>query len=206
MFKFNEIMKKYILLFIFICIPLSLFAQSDSVLWISGHIKINVFGEIKNGHKGFIVKIQNTIKGAITDDSGCFKIKSLATGKYRLITGYISYDNIDTTINVINKPVENLILTVIVKCKNYNLETAEKDIENNTPKLLLFGGFFPVYVPGQENFEKKYNVKYYDFVDAVEDSDECLEIYNKRIFKYLDEKYGDEWRKEVRKDVLFLNH
>lgn len=195
-------MKKCILILFFLFLPLSLFAQSDSAFWISGQVKINAFGEIKNGYKGFFVKIQNSIKGAITDDSGYFKIKCLSSGTYGLIARYISYDDIDTTVIIFNEPVENLILTFIVKCRNINLGTAEKDIENNTIKLFKL----PYYEQGQEIFEKKYNIKYFDFGTAVVDSEECLEIYNKRIFKYLDEKYGDGWRKEVRQDVLFLNH
>ena len=85
-----------------------------------------------------------------------------------------------------------------------NKMVAEEDIKMNKPRLLLTGGIVPVHEIGQEKIEKKYSFKYYDF-GCISPPIECIKQYNKLIFDYLDKKYGENWRREVRKDVIGLN-
>ena len=46
---------------------------------------------------------------------------------------------------------------------------------------------------------------YMIFGDDETTREECKKIYNRVVFDYLDKKFGDKWRKEVRKDVVGLN-
>ena len=85
-----------------------------------------------------------------------------------------------------------------------NKMVAEEDIKMNKPRLLLSGGILPIHEIGQEKIEKKYSFKYYDF-GCISPPIECIIQYNKLIFDYLDKKYGENWRREVRKDVIGLN-
>ena len=53
-------------------------------------------------------------------------------------------------------------------------------------------------------FERKYKIDYFDFGCTPAPSD-CIKEYNEKVFELLDKKYGKEWRKNVRKDVEYLN-
>jgi hypothetical protein len=112
------------------------------------------------------------------------------------------FKTIDTLITIFNKSIESLDILVISNCE-INGQIAEIDIKKHKPRLLIFGGISPVIYKGQEKFERKYHVKYYDYGDVIPDTD-CAIDYNSRIFNYLDNKYGKAWRKEVRKDIVGL--
>lgn len=84
-----------------------------------------------------------------------------------------------------------------------NKGKASKDILNKNIKLLLFGGLRPKHFTGQEDFEQKYHVTYWSFGCVLPNRINVL-AYNTEIFKYLDKKYGNAWRKEVRPDVVGL--
>jgi hypothetical protein len=78
---------------------------------------------------------------------------------------------------------------------------ARQDIEQGKAKLLLVGGIASIHYEGQEVFEKKYKVSYYDYGCTPPD-EKYVKEYNKAIFAYLDKQYGRKWRKQVRKDVI----
>lgn len=100
--------------------------------------------------------------------------------------------------------INNLTFELKADCE-YNAEQAESDWKNGKPKLLLFGSIAPIgNTPSDNRFEKKFRIKYYDF-GCEPPIDECIKIYNQRIFELMDEKYGKVWREKVRTDVEYLN-
>ncbi|MBT2560631.1 hypothetical protein J7E50_07270 [Pedobacter sp. ISL-68] len=84
--------------------------------------------------------------------------------------------------------------------KVYSIKLANDDLKNGRVKFLIQGGFAPVYYKGQEIFEKKYNISYYEF-GCVMPSDISIKHYNKVVAAFMDRKFGKDWRKEVRKDI-----
>jgi hypothetical protein len=80
---------------------------------------------------------------------------------------------------------------------------AQADLKKGKAQLMLQGGFAPVHIAGQELFERKYNLSYFD-LGCVVPSSLCIAHYNAEVAKFLDKKYGKAWRKEVRKDVTGL--
>ncbi|WP_162912068.1 carboxypeptidase-like regulatory domain-containing protein [Pontibacter actiniarum] len=144
-------------------------------------------------HKGF---------GTVTDSLGYFRFDGVPEGKYHLITHYFGYSETDTALSVVSEPLTGLHITLEADC-SYDRRVAEADIVSGEPKLLLVGSIAPVVHKNQYRFERKYKVQYLDFGDTPP-AYECIEEYNKVIFNYLDKKYGDKWRKEVRPDVIFL--
>ncbi|TCD17641.1 hypothetical protein EZ456_22760 [Pedobacter psychrodurus] len=84
--------------------------------------------------------------------------------------------------------------------KIYSVKLANTDLKNGSVKFLIRGGIVSIYVKGQELFEKKYAVDYYDF-GCIMHANISIEDYNKVVASFMDRKYGRGWRKEVRKDI-----
>lgn len=133
------------------------------------------------------------------DSVGYFNISELKEGKYNIkILGW-GYE-VDTLLNIKHPLSYNLTFYANIDCE-VNRVAALKDIEENRIKLLIIGSIAPMANTYHDNtFEKKYNLKYYDYGDTPPLFD-CVRIYNEVIFEFLDLKYGEEWRNSVRKDV-----
>lgn len=80
---------------------------------------------------------------------------------------------------------------------------AQQDINKGTPFLLIQSGDAPVVFNTDDEFEKKFQVYYFD-QGCIGPDPGLMEVYNIEIFKYLDEEFGKKWRKSIRKDVIGL--
>jgi hypothetical protein len=134
----------------------------------------------------------------ITDSSGLFKITGLAKGKYRLVNSALG---VDAPFSV-PRQSENTFIVNVPAC-NFGSAKAQKDVKEGKPMLLLSGGIAPVSSPKEDNFEKKYTVKYHDFGDAPQNV-KCSIAYNNVVFAFLDKKFGKSWRKDARADIIGL--
>lgn len=168
---------------------------------ISGNVKVLVKNEYVTPKNVFIVLSPGN-QTAVVDSLGNYKLDHLKSGHY--IIKELSYNKTPKEYNIelIDKSIEDFNLTIIADCE-VNQEIAEIDIKFNKPRLLIIGGIAPVIYKNQEKFQKKYKIEYFDF-GCVSPDEECIKLYNKFIFKYLDTKFGQKWRKEVRKDVVGL--
>ncbi len=88
-----------------------------------------------------------------------------------------------------------------------NKRKALADLRKNELKLYIFGGIAPIGNTRKDSrFEKKFKIKYWDFGCEAKIQD-CILDYNNRVFKFLDIKYGNKWRKMIREDVVgFKNY
>ncbi|WP_342644708.1 carboxypeptidase-like regulatory domain-containing protein [Mucilaginibacter sp. CSA2-8R] len=162
----------------------------------------NVRGTVVNGL--FLKTIPLTIfngnnKALMTTNSdslGRFTFRGLANGKYRLQNKHF---RIDTAVTVQDGPVDSF--DIILNVCEVDALQAQQDIQAGKAKLLLAGGYAPVYYQGQELFERKYKVSYHDY-GCTPPNRKCIKEYNKTVFTYLDLKYGKQWRTQVRKDVV----
>ena len=140
----------------------------------------------------------------IADSLGNFRIEYLEPNKkYVIEISAFGYGK--QKIDVETKSgINNLTFELKADCE-YNAEQAESDWKNGKPKLLLFGSIAPIGNTSSDNrFEKKFGIKYFDF-GCEPPIEECIKIYNQRIFEFMDKKYGKVWRKKVRTDVEYLN-
>ena len=96
--------------------------------------------------------------------------------------------------------IGNLIFIEDFDCKKA-VEFAESDIKNGQPILLLASGIAPVRISTDLDFEKKFHITFYDY-GCTQPSEICVEKYNWKIFDYLTEKFGKNWQKEIRYDVV----
>ena len=190
-------MKKII--FLFLLLANIVLGQQKSDFEISGKLKIQIGTEIL-APENVVIELFGEGKITTTDSQGRFKFKNLKSKEYNLrVLGY-NFEPKNFSKTLINESIENFDLFIITDCQ-FNGEIAKKDIKRGKPRLLLIGGIAPVIQSGQEKFENKYKIEYSDF-GCIPDPYECVVQYNKIIFKYLDNKYGEKWRKDVRKDVI----
>jgi len=79
------------------------------------------------------------------------------------------------------------------------VDLIKADIKNNSIFILLQGGIVPIRYSDDSDFEKKYNILFYE-QGCV--GSQCAEFYNFLIFDYLYKTYGKKWIKEIRKDAI----
>ncbi len=92
----------------------------------------------------------------------------------------------------------------IIEGEYINKELAESDIKKNNIRIITPGGYAPPMYRYDSDFEKKYDLKFWTNGDEYRVSNKRKVEYNTIIFKYLDSKYGNKWRTEIRPDVLNL--
>ncbi|WP_299439562.1 carboxypeptidase-like regulatory domain-containing protein [uncultured Aquimarina sp.] len=195
-----------ILKILFFFITLSSIAQSEkeNTVEISGI----VYSSVNNKPlSDVIVSFDSRSRGASTGENGEFKyVYNLRSGDSieRIETVAMGYKPLDTIINV-NRG-KNINLNIILKPhRGINRLQALDHIKIGKINLLLSGGIAPVVYQSDEKFSKKYNLNFVEFgCEAV--PEESLYEYNKTVFEYLDKKYGKNWRKEIRKDVVGLKN
>jgi hypothetical protein len=84
-------------------------------------------------------------------------------------------------------------------------EWFKADVKSNTVFIFLQGGIAPVRYQNDPAFEKKYNVYFEDFGDILPDY-KCIIRYNENAFNHLTKLYGNNWLKEIRKNVIGLTN
>ena len=139
----------------------------------------------------------------MTDSLGFFCFSDLEPNQvYKLKVSTYGYDDQVYEVKTDAKKTTTT-LTLKGNCY-YSGEKADTDWKTGNAKLLLFGSIAPIAnSKADKRFEKKFNVEYFDFGDSPPIK-ECIKIYNERIFELMDKKYGESWRKKVRKDVEYL--
>lgn len=83
------------------------------------------------------------------------------------------------------------------------IRLAKYDIARGTPFLLLQSGISPVVYAADHTFENRYKVSYLES-GCTGSREKLASAYDRIIFAYLDVKYGQKWRKEIRPDVIGL--
>ena len=179
------------------------YSQTKSAkLSISGSVKV-YFGQVLAKPDEATVELLPIHKITSTDSLGNYQFNGLDSGNYSVQVTEYHFIPQAFKIKLTSQPVTNFDLTINANC-SVDAETARSDIERNEPRLLLIGGIAPVaYLYGTKP-EKKYGFRYHDF-GCTPPAEECVVQYNAVIFQYLDRKFGEKWRKEVRQDVIGFN-
>ena len=82
------------------------------------------------------------------------------------------------------KQSENVLIVNVSTC-SFGSARAQKDVKAGKPMLLLSGGIAPVFSPKEDNFEKRYTVKYHDY-GASPQNINCSVAYNFVVIAFLD--------------------
>lgn len=154
------------------------------------------------------IECDTSIKSVITELSGRFRFDSLEKGEHRLrfIDKKKRNRNVDSTIYLTNDSMKQLIVMMRInvekQCSFYR-EMAEKDIKQEKIKLFVSTSRL-ILLEKDTHFEKKYRFNYSsNFEGCLSLPNDCLREYNKIISVYLTKTYGNSWKKEVRKDIIF---
>ena len=138
------------------------------------------------------------------DSKGSFTIHGLRKGKHKLVFTAFGYNEVDTVITFLSGNIKNFRWPINSECMRYSRESGLKDIKVKKARILLQGGIAPVVNAADKSFSTKYNIEFYDLGCVTYDRKECLAAYNGVIFEYLDNTFGKNWRKEIRKDAFAL--
>jgi hypothetical protein len=175
--------------------------QSIDTFKISGVVKSAV---TKKGIPGGTIMVTKA-KGYLCDSLGNFTLYGLAKGEHRLKFSAYGYPFADTTVFIHNSDISNFTWAIISPCNGvYNSQKALIDLGNGKANLVVLGGIAPAIYISDKEFKRKYKVGYNVFGCEPPDLEECLRQYNEVLIKQLDERFGKEWRKYVRNDVLGL--
>ena len=113
----------------------------------------------------------------------------------------VDFDVLDS-IMIVSPNSSPIKLKWLYNCENAKI-IAEQDIQIQSVSILIVGGIAPSEYESDEHFEKKYEIKYFDY-GCISADRECMLIYNFRVFDFLSAKFGKSWKKEIRKDVYGL--
>ena len=177
---------RQILFFLLILIQFTVLGQNTiqvTVLSIGDNNPVSHF-ILKTGRKQFIV----------TDSTGTFSI-STSKNKIKFSYQYTMTKSKDTTIFASNALTNVVLFTYLT----WDSTQAKYDIDHNDMKLFCcFGFLVSAQTQKDKDFEKEFGVKYYIMGDAPPAPIDKLRIYNIAIGKYLDRRYGTEWRKKTK--------
>lgn len=81
------------------------------------------------------------------------------------------------------------------------IQKTQNELKNGTGTLLLIGGIAPIIYENDVKFQENFGIKFFDYGCTPPNYD-CIVENNLLIFKYLDDKYGNQWRKEIRSDII----
>ena len=152
-----------------------------------------------------VVEMKNPYKHTWSDSLGNFKITKLSKNtKYLISFTSFQFGTVDVPFETHEAETITKVFELKANC-DYNVDTAINDWNQKKAKLLIIGSIAPLAnTKYDKRFEKKYGIDYFDFGCTPAPS-ECIKEYNEKIFELLDQKYGKRWRKNVRKDVEYLN-
>lgn len=151
-------------------------------------------------------------KTTYSDFMGSLQFDSLLAGQYQINIVHPDYQIFDTLIEI-NRCTSDFTFYLrplsdsaayYWEQSEFNAEGALRDIKNNNMRVLLPGGIIQLTTTTSDSmFEKKYNVHFLS-QGCVRLPGENQSAYNQEIFKYLDLKFGQDWRREIRSDAIGL--
>ena len=193
-------LKRFFVTFLFLGITSYAPAQTSGEVLLEGQV-ILFSNSISSPGRNVAVSIEELNQTTFTDSLGYFRFDSLVSGNYSLQAASMDFRTLDTIVSISEKS-QRIELNIQLDC-NYSAETALDDIARNQTNIILSGGVAATVYPNQKEFEKKFNVTYFE-LGCLHVPHTCLEEYNQEVFRYLDEQYGQAWRDLVRPDVIGL--
>jgi hypothetical protein len=89
----------------------------------------------------------------------------------------------------------------------FSFSHGQKTTPGETKKAIPFtiytlGGLKPYNNEVTESYQKKFNIRYHNFGCIAPENMEYYEKYNLLVFQHLQEKWGEEWTKDIRDNTI----
>lgn len=199
-------MKKQFTIFILLVSTLSIVAnvtlgQTTRENIIEGNVHVWFFLKEAKLMNSYVLVNGDNNKTEI-DSAGHFRLTGISQGKNKLT--FQLWDSIlvlDTIVHVIND-IKGFNFVQLFDCE-VNKYKANYDIRYGSPMLLVSGGLSPTFYQSDKKFEGKFGVTYMIY-GCISPDLNCMIEYNQVVFDHLDQVYGKQWRRKVRKDVIGL--
>lgn len=81
----------------------------------------------------------------------------------------------------------------------------ESDLKRNSFTIYTVGGLKPTHYKTDMAFQKKYTITYHDFGCLAPKTMDFYEQYNLLVFQHLSEKWGEEWKKDIKDNAIGFN-
>jgi len=132
---------------------------------------------------------------AITDSLGAFTLTGVSPGPYALTARYILYHPYTRDITLAGRDTSLGIIVLQGYCPHDSV-TALADIARGKPQLIYNGGMAPLaHMQKDFGFERRYQVQIVMLGDGEPELDACLGRNNRVVLRFLDERYGNRWRR-----------
>lgn len=80
----------------------------------------------------------------------------------------------------------------------YSSAYLSENLNQNQKIIYVLGGIASIYTKEDIEFEKKYNIKYYDFGCIAPTNFEEYVAKNKKVFDWLSKEFGENWQKYIK--------
>ncbi len=102
--------------------------------------------------------------------------------------------------------MKNLIYTFAILFIGLNVSAQDVTYVNSkatdSPTIYVIGGNTSEITKEDLAFAKKYGIQFHDFGSIVPENIEKYEKLNTHVFNQLNALFGEQWQKEIRKEIL----
>jgi hypothetical protein len=172
-----------------ILIQVLTFAQNECV--VVGRI---IDSQTKSGVQYANVIIRTTSLGATADSSGYYTINNIPEGNYEFSVTRLGYRPLTKNFELSSDSIN--YINIELEYGTHTASDAEKDIQNGTIRLYLFG--WPIYSSKYTDLAEKYGFE----IGITGCYPAIVDPYNEVMYKYLESKFGKGWREEFEKEMI----
>jgi len=137
----------------------------------------------------------------LTDSTGTFAVDTIRQGVYLLTVRAFMYREFKDTLHLAGDSVRNLRIALSTHC-GYDSVSALREIARHRPLIVENGGIAPTLLTSVDSaFEHRYGARYVILGDDASIPSACLESHNRVVFRFLDARFGNDWRRSLRKTI-----
>ena len=162
---------------------------------LSGQVSVKGGKGKKSPAIGWTVTLDDGFMTTVTNQNGEYRFDDVPPGNYTIF--YQDPFALERVFQVKLKNKDKKLDQTFNEDGSDYVSQAKRDIIMGRPQFQIISGDTPVYYTGEycfDSFYERYGVQIVDWGDIIPCEPVVFANYNKHIFDYLDETFGDEWR------------
>ena len=162
---------------------------------LSGQVYVKGAKGKKSPAVAWTVTLDDGFMATVTNQNGEYRFNDVPPGNHT-----VSYQDpfaLERVFQVTLKKKDKKLNQTFNEDGSDYVSQAKRDIFMGRPQFQVISGDTPVYYTGEycfDSFYERYGVQIVDWGDIIPCEPVVFANYNKHIFDYLDETFGDEWR------------